>query len=374
MSGSILTTHVGSLPRNQKLTELIFAKERGELADQGALEREIRTSVLDVVKQQKEVGIDIPSDGEMSKISYATYIKDRLSGFEGDSPRRPPADLAAYPAYLEKVAKAGGTPTYKRPQCVGPIEVKDLSLLEKDIANFKQALQRHNYETGFMNSASPGVISLFQPSVYHKSYESYLWDLAKAMREEYKTIVESGLLLQIDSPDLALGRHMAFRDEAEDAFLRHAELHLEVLNYALADLPAESLRLHICWGNYEGPHHCDIEMEKIMPLVVAKARPAYLLFEGANPRHEHEWRVWRDMDLRPDHILVPGVIDSTTNFIEHPQLVAERIDRFIDIVGRARVQAGTDCGFSSFAGFGAVDMDIAYAKLGTLVEGARLVA
>lgn len=373
MAEPILTTHVGSLPRNAKLTELIFAEERGELEDLQLLAAEVRSSVKEAVRRQKEVGISIPSDGEMGKISYATYVRHRLDGFDGDSPRLPPADLAAYPSYMEKIAKAGGTPTYRRPQCVGPIKVKSFEPLNTSIRNMLAALEEQGYERGFMNSASPGVISLFQPSVYHKSYEDYLFDLADAMKEEYKRIVASGLLLQVDAPDLALGRHMLYKDKSDEEFIKSAEIHLAALNHALEGLPAEKLRLHICWGNYEGPHHCDISLEKIMPLVVKKALPSQLLFEAANPRHEHEWRLWQDLPLRDDHILIPGVIDSTTNFIEHPQLVADRIERYINLVGSDRLQAGTDCGFSSFAGFGAVDGEIAYAKLASLAAGAKLV-
>lgn len=374
MALSVTTTHVGSLPRSPKLTELILAEERGELENSQLLATAVRKAVHSVVRRQKEAGISIPSDGEMSKISYATYIRHRLSGFEGDSPRRPPADLAAYPSYMEKIAKIGGTPSYRRPQCVGPIKVKNLEPLETDIRNMLEALKEQGYERGFMNSASPGVISLFQPSVYHNSYESYLFELAEAMKEEYKAIVASGLLLQIDAPDLALGRHMLYKDKSDDEFVKLAEMHLDALNYALEGLPPSSLRLHICWGNYEGPHHCDIAAARIMPLVVSKALPAQLLFEAANPRHEHEWRIWQDLPLREEQILIPGVIDSTTNFIEHPRLVADRIERYIGLVGAGRVQAGTDCGFSSFAGFGAVDAEIAYAKLAALVEGAALVS
>lgn len=364
---------MGSLPRNPNLVELLFAQEKGELEDAQLLATEVQKSVTEAVRRQKEVGISIPSDGEMGKISYATYIGHRLDGFDGDSPRLPPADLAAYPSYMEKIAKAGGTPAYRRPQCIGPIKVKDLQPLDTDIRNMLAALEEQGYEKGFMNSASPGVISLFQPSVYHKSYEDYLFDLAGAMKEEYKRIVASGLLLQIDAPDLALGRHMLYKDKSDDEFVKLAEMHLDALNFALDGLPAAKIRLHICWGNYEGPHHCDISLAKIMPLVVRKALPSQLLFEAANPRHEHEWRVWQDLPLRDDHILIPGVIDSTTNFVEHPQLVADRITRYINLVGSDRIQAGTDCGFSSFAGFGAVDGEIAYAKLSSLVAGAKLV-
>ncbi len=368
----IKTTHVGSLPRNARLTELIFAKDRRQLKDPAELKQVVRAAVDDVMRRQLEAGTDIPSDGEMSKISYATYIGERLTGFEGDSPRQPPADLEDYPGYLKKIASAGGTPSYKRPQCVGPIAVKTLEPLRTDIRNMLDAMKKHGYTTGFMNSASPGVIALFQPSVYHKKAEDYLQDLAEAMREEYKTIIDSGLMLQIDSPDLALGRHMQFKDKSDEEFLKQAEIHLNALNYALADVPPEQVRLHICWGNYEGPHHRDLEMHKVMPLVVQKAHARTLLFETANPRHAHEWKIWQDMPLRDDHILAPGVIDSTTNFIEHPALVAERLERFVRIFGTERVLASTDCGFATFAGFGKVDDEIVYAKLRSLSEGAAL--
>ena len=373
---ALLTTHVGSLPRGEELTELIFAKDRGDNYDKERFDQVVRDSVSATIKRQKEVGISIPSDGEMSKISYATYIGERLSGFGGDSPRNPPADLEDYPSFLKKLAAAGGTPTYKRPMCVGPVKVKDLEPLRKDIKNMQDAMQEHGYKQGFMNSASPGVISMFQPSEYHKSPDDYLQDLAEAMREEYRMIVESGLDLQIDSPDLALGRHIIYKDKSDKEFLARAEKHLEALNYALAGLPADKLRLHICWGNYEGPHHCDIDMHKIMPLVLAKARPNILLFESANPRHMHEINQWEGGALKPrdEHILVPGLIDTTTNFIEHPDLVKERAQRWIKLFGTDRLIFGTDCGFATFAGFGAVDGEIAYSKLRVLVDGCKLAA
>ena len=371
---ALLTTHVGSLPRGEELTELIFAKDRGDAYDEERFDRVVRDAVFSTIKRQKDIGISIPSDGEMSKISYATYISERLSGFDGDSPRNPPADLEDYPSFLKKLAGAGGTPTYKRPMCVGPVKVKDLEPLHKDIKNMKEAMREHGYERGFMNSASPGVISMFQPSSYHKSDDDYLQNLAEVMREEYKIIVENGLELQIDSPDLALGRHIIYKDKSEDEFLVRAEKHIEALNYALDGLPPEKLRLHICWGNYEGPHHCDIELQRVMPLVLAKAIPNILLFEAANPRHMHEIKQWEELKLRDEHILVPGLIDTTTNFIEHTDLIKERAKRWIDLFGKERLIFGTDCGFATFAGFGAVDGEIAYSKLRALVDGCNLLA
>jgi 5-methyltetrahydropteroyltriglutamate--homocysteine methyltransferase len=367
----IRTTHVGSLPRGQLVADLLFAREKGLPLDPLAYDRAMAEATEAVLRRQREVGIDLPSDGETAKISYATYIKDRLTGFAGDSPRRPPADLAEYPAYLERLARSGGTPTYRRPRCVGPIAVKDLAPLHRDIAAMRAAMAAAGYTEGFLNSASPGVIALFQPSDYHPTIEAYLADIAEAMRNEYEAIVAAGLILQIDAPDLGLGRHMMYADLSDEEFLRRAELHVEVLNHALRNVPADRVRMHVCWGNYEGPHTRDIALATILP-VLLKARPRALLFEAANPRHAHEWRVWREVALPDDYVLIPGCLDSTTNFVEHPELVAERIERFAEVVGAERVIAGTDCGFSTFAGFGAVEPEIAWAKLSALVEGAAI--
>ncbi len=369
----IETTHVGSLPRPQAVCDVLFAQERGEAVDAGRASAVFTEATDAVLARQRKAGISLPSDGEMSKISYATYIKERLTGFEGDSPRRAPADLEAYPEYLQKIAKSGGTPSYRRPQCVGPIKVKNLQPLHDDIARMKAAMKAAGYRKGFMNSASPGVIALFQPSVYHKDLESYLFDLAEAMSAEYEAIAASGLTLQIDAPDLGVGRHMMYKDLDDRAFVRQAALHIDALNHALRNVPGESARMHVCWGNYEGPHHLDVPLAKIIKTVL-KAKPRALLFEGANPRHAHEWRVWQETKAPDDYVLIPGVIDSTTNFIEHPELVAERIERYVSLVGSDRVIAGTDCGFGTFAGFGAVVGEIAYAKLASLTEGARIVS
>ena len=367
----ILTTHVGSLPRSKIVTEAVFAKENGELDDGEAFQENIAKAVQEVVGRQVAAGVDVVSDGEMSKISYATYIKDRMTGFAGDSPRRPPADLEEFPKFLERQARSGGTPGYKRPRCVGEIKVKDHELLNRDITNFKSALGAHRPAEGFLTAASPGVIALFQPNEYYPDHESYLMALADAMTAEYEAIVDSGHILQLDAPDLGLGRHMMFKNEDDEGYVRLARLHVDVLNHAVRNIPAERMRLHICWGNYEGPHHRDAPMEIVLPIAL-RAKPQALLFEAANPRHAHEWQVFRRQSIPEDKILVPGVIDSTTNYIEHPMLVAERICRFADIVGRERVIAGTDCGFSTFAGFGAVDEDIVYAKLAALAEGAGI--
>ena len=365
----IPTTHVGSLPRTRAVTDVVFARERGERVEKAEFDRAVGDAVDAVVARQRDIGIDLPSDGEMSKISYATYVKDRLSGFDGDSPRRAPADLEEYPDFLEKLAKSGGTPTYRRPKCVGPIAVRDLAPLHDDIANMKSAMAAAGYAEGFMNAAAPGVITLFQPSDYHATHEAYLEDVAEAMRREYEAIASAGLILQLDSPDIGLGRHTMFKELSDGDYLARAELHVDVLNHALRNIPADRMRIHVCWGNYEGPHTHDIPLPKVLPILL-KAKPKALLVEAANPRHAHEWRVWRD--LPDDRVLIPGVIDTTTNFVEHPELVAERIERFAEVVGRERIVAGTDCGFATFAGFGAVDGEIAFAKLGSLVEGAEV--
>jgi 5-methyltetrahydropteroyltriglutamate--homocysteine methyltransferase len=370
----ILTTHVGSLPRSRAVTDLVFAHERGDPVEASQYDAVLSAAVDEVVARQTAAGIDLVSDGEMSKISYATYIKDRITGFDGDSPRRAPADLEAFPGFLERQSKGGGTPTYRRPRCIGPIAVKTTEPLEADLRRFSSALQGRQMSSGFMNAASPGVIALFQPNDYYPTQDDYLEALAEGMRPEYEAICAAGHILQLDSPDLGLGRHMMFKDQPVEAYQQLAARHVEVLNHALRNIPAERIRMHICWGNYEGPHHCDVPMEEVLPIAL-KAKPQGLLFENANPRHAHEWTVFRDAAKAgqlQDKVLIPGVIDSTTNFIEHPKLVAERIGRFAAIVGSERVIAGTDCGFSTFAGFGAVDEEIVYAKLGALSEGALI--
>ena len=373
MTDSILTTHVGSLPRSAAVTDLVFAAERGDPIDQAQFDAVIGAAVDEVVARQVAAGIDLVSDGEMSKISYATYIKDRISGFDGDSPRTPPADLEDFPDFLARQSKSGGTPTYRRPKCVGPVAPMTLAPLDADLEHLTAALAHHRPVGGFMNAASPGVIALFQPNEYYQTQDDYLEALGEAMRPEYEAIVGAGLILQLDSPDLGLGRHMMYKDRSDADYLTLIEFHVEVLNHALRNVPAERVRMHVCWGNYEGPHTHDVEMGVILPTLM-KAKPAGLLFETSNPRHQHDWNYFAEMiDRIPaDKILIPGVIDSTTNFVEHPRVVAERIERFADIVGRERVIAGTDCGFSTFAGFGAVDPDIVYAKLGALAEGAAL--
>jgi 5-methyltetrahydropteroyltriglutamate--homocysteine methyltransferase len=350
----------------------LFAQDRGEAYDPDAFDAAMTRAVREVVEKQIAAGVDIVSDGEMSKISYATYIRHRLTGFEiADVPRATPKDLDDFPAFKERLAQQGGTPKYHRPVVRGAIAIKDLTPLEKDIANLKQALTETTGATeGFMNAASPGVIAVFQPNEFYPDDDAYLQALADAMKIEYERIVESGLILQVDCPDLAMGRHIRFRDDDTETFKRAARRQVEALNYALQNVPADRVRMHLCWGNYEGPHTHDVDLVEIIDIVLS-AKPQAIQFEAANPRHAHEWQVWAEANIPDDKILIPGVLDTTTNFVEHPDLVAERIMRFVNIVGRERVIAGTDCGFGTFAGFGAVHPDIAYAKLGSLAEGAR---
>ena len=369
----ILTSHVGSLPRTQDVVDFIFARENGKDYEQVDFDACMTSAVSETVRKQVAAGVDIVSDGETSKISYATYVKDRYTGFDGDSPRNAPADLKQFPSFLKRLSDEGGSPQYARPMCVGEVKSKGQGELEKDIANLKAGMAGHGVERGFMNAASPGVISLFLQNDYYSTREAYLAALADTMKTEYETIVASGLDLQLDCPDLALSRHMLFNNLSDDEFLKIAASHVDALNHALQDVPEDRVRIHICWGNYEGPHTCDIPMSKMFDtLMSAKAR--YTLFETSNPRHGHEWSVFRDRkaDIPDTKVLVPGVVDTTTNFVEHPELVAERLMRFKNIVGAERVIAGSDCGFGTFAGFGAVDPDIAYAKLSALSEGAKL--
>ena len=369
----ILTSHVGSLPRTQDVVDFIFARENGENYDQAAFDNCMSSACNETVRRQVEAGVDIVSDGETSKISYATYVKDRYTGFSGDSPRNAPADLKQFPSFLERLANSGGTPQYARPMCTGEVTSKGQGELQADIDNLKAGMAAHGATRGFMNAASPGVISLFLQNQHYATREAYLAALADAMKEEYETIVGAGLDLQLDCPDLALSRHMLFADLSDDEFVKIAAMHVEALNHALRDIDPARVRVHICWGNYEGPHVCDIDMDKVFSTLM-NTRARYVLFETSNPRHAHEWTVFRDRasEIPDDKVLVPGVVDTTTNFVEHPELVAERIARFVGIVGAERVIAGSDCGFGTFAGFGAVDPEIAYAKLTSLAEGAAL--
>ena len=369
----IPTTHVGSLPRSQRTVDFIFARERDEPFDPEGFAACMAEECSETVRRQVEAGIDIVSDGETSKISYATYVKDRYTGFSGDSERNAPGDLKLFPRYLERIAREGGTPQFSRPQCTGPVASKGDADLLADVANLKAAMEARGANRGFMNAASPGVIAQFLPNAYYPSREAYLEALADAMKPEYDAILASGLDLQLDCPDLGLSRHVLFGDHSDEEFAKIAAQNVEVLNHALRDADPARVRVHICWGNYEGPHVCDIAMDHVFAVLMS-VRARHVLFENANPRHGHEWTVFRDRrhEIPDDMILVPGVVDSTTNFVEHPELVAQRIERFIGIVGADRVIAGSDCGFGTFAGFGAVDPDIAYVKLEALAKGAAI--
>ncbi len=369
----IRTTHVGSLPRSQEVTDFLFSKEKNQAYNATHFDEVMKKHVDLLVSRQKDCGIDIVSDGETSKISYATYVKDRYTGFSGDSPRNAPADLIMFPTFLQRLADSGGTPEYTRPMCTGEVKPLSNSELKKDISNLKSAIKKYGNIHGFMNAASPGVISLFLQNNFYPNRETYLHALADALKAEYQLIVESGLDLQIDCPDLALSRHMLFNDLSDKEFIKIANSHVEALNYALEGINPKNVRVHICWGNYEGPHICDISMDSMFSTFMS-VNANYLLFETSNPRHAHEWTIFenRKSEIPEDKILIPGVIDSTTNFVEHPELVAQRLKRFTNIVGVERVIAGSDCGFGTFAGFGAVDPEIAFAKLETLVKGAAI--
>lgn len=367
----ILTTHVGSMPRPQYVVDQLFAQDSGEAYNPDDFDEVMTRAVKEVAGKQVASGVDIISDGEMSKISYATYIRHRLTGFEIAEVRRAtPKDLDDFPEFKRHLAKQGGTPKYHRPVVRGEIKIKDLMPLEKDIANIKMAAESAGATEAFMNAASPGVIAVFQPNEYYQSEEDYLQALAEVMKVEYEKITEAGLILQVDCPDLAMGRHIRFRDDDTATFKKAAQRQVEALNYALQNVPADRVRMHLCWGNYEGPHTHDIDLDEIIDIVLS-AKPQAIQFEGANPRHSHEWKIWAEADIPDDKILIPGVLDTTTNFVEHPDLITDRIETYAKIVGKERVIAGTDCGFGTFAGFGAVHPDIAYAKLESLAEGAR---
>jgi 5-methyltetrahydropteroyltriglutamate--homocysteine methyltransferase len=367
----ILTTHVGSLPRSREVVDQLVSRERGAAYDAAEFDRTMRAAVAAIVSRQVAIGLDVVSDGETAKIGYATYIKDRLSGFAGDSERQIARDLRDFPEFRARMAAFAGAQTFQRAACVGPIKVIERESLRKDIANLRAAVDASRPLEAFMNAASPGVVSAFQRNEFYPTHERYVEAIAAAMQEEYEAIVAAGFVLQIDCPDLAMARHTGFQDLTEAEFLKRAQHQVEALNHALRNIPAASLRMHICWGNYEGPHDHDIALDRILPIVL-RAKPAAILFEAANPRHAHEWTVWRDTSLPDDKILVPGLISSTSNYVEHPEWVAQRLGLFADIVGRDRLLAGSDCGFGTFAGIGKMDPEISFLKLRALVDGAAL--
>ncbi len=363
----ILTTHTGSLPRAEDLLPLLLAKDRAEAYDEAVFQARVREATAEVVRKQRECGLDVVNDGEAGKISYSTYVADRLSGFGGESAPLGLADVREFPGFARRMSG----PSMSRPACTGAVAYTGQKSVQRDIENLSAALDSSAAEEAFLSAASPGVISLFLSDDFYKSHESYLSALADAMKEEYDAIHQAGFLLQLDCPDLAMGRHLQFADADLDTFRRNVALHVEALNHAVRDIPSERLRLHLCWGNYEGPHHRDVPLHDIIDIVLT-ARPMAISFEAANPRHAHEWKVFESVPLPQDKLLIPGVLDSTTNYIEHPELVAQRIRSFTQVVGAENVIAGTDCGFATFASATTVDPDIAWAKLRALAEGAEL--
>jgi len=366
-----LTTHVGSLPRPDALVKNMFAKEEGVPVEKKALNAQIRQTVDNIIAKQAECGVDVVSDGEMSKPSYATYVKDRLTGFNGESNTFVYQDVAEFPNLHNRVFGDPGRSRRKTPACTGPIQMTDHESAQADIDNMKDALKRHKTTEGFMGAASPGVISLFFANQYYKDHETYLFAIADAMREEYEAITKAGIVLQIDCPDLAMGRHIQYADLDLKDFRKKAELHVAALNHAVANIPAEQMRMHICWGNYEGPHHCDVPLADIIDIVF-KAKPNGVLMEAANPRHAHEWKLFETVALPKDKYLVPGVIESKSNFIEHPELIAQRILNYAKLVGPEKVMAGSDCGYGTWVGQAAVDPDVVWGKMKAMAEGAAI--
>ena len=366
-----LTTHTGSLPRPDDLVRIMYAKEEGIPVDHQALAERVRTAVAEVVKKQADIGVDIVNDGETSKPSYATYIKDRLDGFGGTGNTFVYQDLADFPNLAKRVFGDPGRSRRKTPACNAPIRVRDESAAKIDVENLKSALAGANTTHAFMSAASPGVVSLFFRNDHYPSQEAYLFAIAEAMRHEYETIAGGGIVLQIDCPDLAMGRHIQYAALDLSQFRKRAAMHIEALNHAVANIQPEQLRMHVCWGNYEGPHHCDVPLADIIDLVFT-ARPSAISFEAANPRHGHEWTLFERVKLPAGKVLIPGVIESKSNFIEHPELVAQRLGRYAKLVGRDNVIAGSDCGYGTWVGQAAVDRDVVWAKLGAMVEGARI--
>jgi 5-methyltetrahydropteroyltriglutamate--homocysteine methyltransferase len=367
----ILTTHTGSLPRPSDLLSMMTAAEGGGATDAKPLQTRVRSAVAEVVRKQVQAGVDIVNDGEASKPSYSTYVKDRLTGFNGEADVMAIADLADYPEFGERFARQGVLDTLKRPACTAPITYNNLDAVNRDIADLKAAIAESRPAEAFLTAASPGVISIFLGNHHYKTHEAYLAALADAMKTEYHAIYQAGLILQVDCPDFAMGRHIQFPDATLDEFRHNLALHVEALNHALAGIPEDRVRIHLCWGNYEGPHHRDVPIRDIIDLVF-KAHASGISYEGANPRHEHEWAVFKDVKLPAGKVLIPGVIDSTNNYIEHPELIAQRITNLARVVGRENVIAGSDCGFATVAGYTPVDPKIAWAKLAAMSDGAKI--
>ncbi|MBV8854472.1 MAG: cobalamin-independent methionine synthase II family protein [Sinobacteraceae bacterium] len=368
----IATTHVGSLPRGSELVPLLLARDHGKPYDAGAFDKLVQAAVDDAVARQAAAGVSIVSDGELGKVGYSTYITERMSGFGGNVARKPALDLAPLPELRKKLAAIMGEQEFVRASCIGPVRLVNLEPCHADIRRFRQALTGHRVQ-GFLNAASPGLITAFQPNAFYPTHEAYLRDLVEAMRPEYTAIAESGLQLQLDCPDLAMSRHTGFQHLSEEDFLKVAAANVEALNAATADIPPRQLRMHICWGNYEGPHDHDIPLERVLDIIL-RARPATILFEAANARHEHEWKVWAAANIPEEKVLAPGLIDTRSNCVEHPELIAQRLERFIAIVGIERVIASTDCGFGTFAGYGKIDPAVTWKKLRALRQGADIAA
>jgi 5-methyltetrahydropteroyltriglutamate--homocysteine methyltransferase len=368
----IKTTHVGSLPRGPELVPLLLARDHGKPYDAVAFDQLVQAAVDDAVSKQEAAGVSVVSDGELGKVGYSTYITERLSGFGGNVTRKPALDLAPLPDLRKKLAAIMGDQEFVRASCIGPVKLVNLEPCHEDIRRFTKAMQGRAVQ-GFMNAASPGLITAFQPNTYYPSHEAYLADLVAAMRPEYEAIAASGFDLQLDCPDLAMSRHTGYQDVSEAEFLRLAAANVDALNAATANIPPEKMRMHICWGNYEGPHDHDIALEKVIDIIL-RARPATVLFEAANPRHDHEWKVWAGAKIPSHKVLAPGLIDTCSNYVEHPELIAQRIERFAGIVGVERVVASTDCGFGTFAGYGKIDPAVTWKKLRVLREGADIAA
>ncbi len=370
----IHTTHVGSLPRSADLAAMLIKLDRGDAMDEAVFDALVTSEIEKAVRAQAQAGVTIVSDGELGKVGYSTYINKRLSGFGGHVDRMPSKDLADLPDLRAKLAAIMGSQSFTRAACIGPVRLVDPKPAQDDVRRFTTAMASAGAGVrGFMNAASPGLVTAFQPNQYYPTHEAYLADLVDAMRPEYEAIAAAGFDLQLDAPDLAMAAHTGFQNLSEAEFLKRAAQNVEALNAATANIAPERLRMHICWGNYEGPHDCDIPLEKVIDIVL-QARPSQLLFEAANPRHEHEWIVWRDAMLPADKVLVPGLIDTCSNYVEHPELIAQRIERFTAIVGPERVIAGTDCGFGTFAGYGKIDPAVTWRKLRALREGADIAA
>jgi len=366
-----LTTHTGSLPRPDDLIRMMYAKEEGVPVDPAALDARVKTAVAEVVKKQAEAGVDLVNDGEMSKPSYATYIKDRLNGFGGTGNTFVYQDLSEFPRLEKRVFSDPGRSRRKTPACNAPISVRDKQAPTVDTDNLKSALKEVKAAGAFMSAASPGVVSLFFRNDYYRDFETYIYAIADAMRHEYETVTQAGFVLQIDCPDLAMGRHIQYAGLSLSDFRKRAQVHVEALNHAVANIPAELLRMHLCWGNYEGPHHRDVPLADIIDIVFM-GKPVAISLEAANPRHAHEWTIFERVKLPQDKVLIPGVIESKSNFIEHPELIAQRIGRYAKLVGRENVIAGSDCGYGTWVGQAAVDPEVVFAKFKAMSEGAAL--